>query len=54
MYNKGQDEGKLEGKCCKGETEGEQIEELNDGRLYEVFRWKREIDQLCTVHRWTV
>ena len=40
MYNKGEDEGKHKGECCEGEAEGEQIEELNDGRLYEVFRWK--------------
>ena len=37
MYNEGEDEGKHKGKCCKGEAEGEQIEELNVGRLYEVF-----------------
>ena len=54
MYNEGENKGKHEGKCCEGEAKGEQIRELNDGRLYEVFRWKGEIDQLCTVHRWTV
>ena len=42
MYNEGEDEGKHKGKCCKGEAESEQIEELNDERLYEVFRWKGE------------
>ena len=40
MYNERKDKGKNEGKCCEGEAEGEQIEELNDKRLYEVFRWK--------------
>ena len=42
MYNEGEDEGKHKGKCCEGEAESEQIEELNIGRLYEVFRWKEE------------
>ena len=42
MYNEGEDEGKHKGKRCKGEAEGEQREELNDERLYEVFRWKGE------------
>ena len=42
MYNKREDKGKHEGKCCEREAEGEQIERLNDERLYEVFRWKGE------------
>jgi hypothetical protein len=42
VYNKGEDKGKHKGKRCEGEAEGEQIEELNCGRLYEVFRWKGE------------
>jgi hypothetical protein len=40
VYNEGENKGKHEGKCCEGEAKGEQIRELNDGRLYEVFRWK--------------
>ena len=43
MYNEGEDEGKDEGKRCEGEAEGEQIEKLNDEKLYEVFRWKEEL-----------
>ena len=43
MYNERQDEGKHEGKCCEGEAKGEQIEVLNVGRLYEVFRWKGKL-----------
>ena len=42
MYNEGEGECKDKEKCCEGETEGEQIEELNVGGLYEVFRWKGE------------
>ena len=42
MYNEREDEGKHKGKRCEGEAKGEQIEELNDERLYEVFRWKGE------------
>ena len=42
MYNEGEDEGKHKGKRCEGEAEGKQIEELNCGRLYKVFRWKEE------------
>ena len=40
MYNTGEGKGKHKGKCCEGEAEGKQIEELNDEGLYEVFRWK--------------
>ena len=42
MYNEGKDEGKHKRKRCDGEAEGEQVEELNVERLYEVFRWKGE------------
>ena len=42
MYNEGEGKGKHKGKCCEGEAEGEQIEELNVERLYKVFRWKGE------------
>jgi hypothetical protein len=43
VYNERKGEGKHEGKCCKEEAKGKQIEKLNDGkRLYEVFRWKGE------------
>ena len=40
MYNEREGKHKDKGKRCEGEAEGEQIEELNDERLYEVFRWK--------------
>ena len=40
MYNEREGKHKDEGKHCEGEAEGKQIEELNDERLYEVFRWK--------------
>ena len=30
MYSEGEDKGKHKGKCCEGEAEGEQVEELND------------------------
>ena len=40
MYNEREDKGKHKGKCCEGEAESEQIEELNVERLYEVFRWR--------------
>ena len=42
MYNERENKGKDEGKRCEGETEGEQVKELNNERLYEVFRWKGE------------
>ena len=44
MYNEGEDEGKHKGKHCEGEAEGEQVEKLNVERLYEVFRWKGELN----------
>ena len=40
MYNEGEDEGKHKGECCEGEAEGEQVEELNIERLYEVLGGK--------------
>ena len=43
MYNEGEGEGKHKGKRCEREAEGKQIEELNDERLYKVFRWKGEL-----------
>ena len=43
MYKKREDKGKNKGKCCEGEAKGEQVEELNNERLYEVFRWKGEL-----------
>ena len=44
MYNEREGKHKDEGKHCEGEAEGKQIEELNDERLYEVFRWKGELN----------
>ena len=43
MYNEGENKGKDEKKCCEREAKGEQVEKLNDERLYEVFRWKGEL-----------
>ena len=31
MYNKRENKGKDEGKCCEEEAKGEQVKELNDG-----------------------
>ena len=42
MYNEREGKGKHKGKCCEGEAKGEQIEKLNDDRLYKVFRRKGE------------
>ena len=42
MYNKRENKGKDEGKHCEKKAKGEQVKELNNGRLYEVFRWKEE------------
>ena len=42
MYNEREDKGKDKGKRCKGEAESEQVKELNNERLYKVFRWKEE------------
>ena len=38
MYNERKNKGKDKGKRCEGEAKGEQVEELNDKRLYKVFR----------------
>jgi hypothetical protein len=53
VYNEREGERKDKGKCCEGEAKGEQVEELNDEGCMRYLDG-RGIDQLCTVHRWTV
>ena len=41
MYNEGEGECKDKEKCCEGETEGEQVEKLNDESCKRYLGGKR-------------